>query len=204
MTFRIIRPLAFFHRVRPAPRVACHGNRALSTLTPPVAIPRSLGVFAPLQKHAPTIYARGNDITPLYEPHAFYAELKVEQRKKKQREGICPVTLYIVAHFVRQATRVYRCAVHWARRARACGDIAHGAAAIRPAAGAHSDGLSARHARLKRQELRHAAAITDRRVPVSSPGVAVSHTGLDGHAEKDLAAAVQRRHWPDASQDLRL
>ena len=34
-------------------------------------------VFTPLQKHAPTFYARGDDIIPLYEPHAFYSELKV-------------------------------------------------------------------------------------------------------------------------------
>ena len=38
-------------------------------------------VLTPLQKHAPTFYARGDDIIPLYEPHAFYSELKVTTKK---------------------------------------------------------------------------------------------------------------------------
>lgn len=36
-----------------------------------------LSVFQPLQDIAPTFYACGNNITPLYEPSDFYSELKV-------------------------------------------------------------------------------------------------------------------------------
>ncbi|KAI9492351.1 hypothetical protein BDB00DRAFT_828653 [Zychaea mexicana] len=49
--------------------------------------------FTPLQKLAPTFYARGNDITPLYEPHAFYTELKTRILNAKERVFIA--ALYI-------------------------------------------------------------------------------------------------------------
>ncbi|KAG2216276.1 hypothetical protein INT45_006190, partial [Circinella minor] len=50
-------------------------------------------VFTPLQKHAPTFYARGDDIIPLYEPHAFYSELKTRILNAKERVFIA--ALYI-------------------------------------------------------------------------------------------------------------
>ncbi|KAI8138281.1 hypothetical protein BJV82DRAFT_523663 [Fennellomyces sp. T-0311] len=93
MTFRILRQLALAHRLRATPRVYCHGKHYLSTVAHPPSIPPNLGIFAPLQKHAPTIYARGNDITPLYEPHTFYAELKSRILSAKQRVFIA--ALYV-------------------------------------------------------------------------------------------------------------
>ncbi|CDS04092.1 hypothetical protein LRAMOSA07047 [Lichtheimia ramosa] len=52
-----------------------------------------LSVFQPLQDIAPTFYACGNNITPLYEPSDFYSELKTRILSAKERIFIA--ALYI-------------------------------------------------------------------------------------------------------------
>lgn len=54
-----------------------------------------LSVFQPLQDIAPTFYASGNNITPLYEPSDFYSELKVDSVSWYDNTGCSHHTLYV-------------------------------------------------------------------------------------------------------------
>lgn len=67
-----------------------------------------LKALRPLQQHAPTFYAHGQHIKPLYQPSEFYSELKA--RILSAKENIFIAALYI-GHTEQELVRIRKSCV---------------------------------------------------------------------------------------------